>query len=198
VYELEEDKEQESDEDDATEEGESDDDEPTEGPEGPPEEIPENGAEPSPDDDDASTEADGGQDRKQEAGWGVASEGPLARPAGTWSEWLSRKLIHRPAPKATTRMPRIVREYADVARLRFGCPEMTEANRLAVRRYIMEKMRTADDLRTSDASRYIDLAVAALFVPTTNQRVAAEISGSHAARDLRSSYQKLIGGSDAA
>jgi hypothetical protein len=128
---------------------------------------------------------------------GYAKGRALERPREPWGVWLARKLTGRPEPRASTRMTPMVRKFAEIGRLRFGCPRLNEANRLAVRRFIMSKMDAEADLRTTDAARYIDLAVAAVFVPTTNQCVAAEIAASQTASQLRAVYERLTGGTDA-
>lgn len=60
--------------------------------------------------------------------------------------------------------PAIVVKYLRVAKIRFGTPKRTEANRLSVRDYVRKSME-ADDTRHIDIARYLDQVVAMAFIP---------------------------------
>lgn len=86
------------------------------------------------------------------------------------------------------RVSRIEITYSRAAKARFGVPQFNEVNRLAVRSYIERLMRD-DGVRNTDAARYIDATVVAVFVPTRAEREMAVVMKSLQFRQLNAEAQ---------
>jgi hypothetical protein len=80
------------------------------------------------------------------------------------------------------RVSRIEIYYSRLGKARFGVPQFNDANRLAVRTYVERLMRD-DNVRTTDAARYIDATVMAVFVPTQAEAEMAAVMRSTAFRE---------------
>lgn len=81
----------------------------------------------------------------------------------------------------------------DQIRVKFGVPENTAANRLAIRRYAVGIM-TTHGVRHKDQQQVIDFVVEGAFIPTQEMIQAAAIRRSWAARLRMAMYKGSIWG----
>lgn len=86
------------------------------------------------------------------------------------------------------RISRVEIRYTRRAKARFGVPQFNDVNRLAVRTYVERLMRD-DNVRETDAARYIDATVMAVFVPTQAEAEMAAVMRSSQFRQANADAQ---------
>jgi hypothetical protein len=64
---------------------------------------------------------------------------------------------------------RLTAIIVNAAKVEFGMPARTQANRMVVRHFVVKKLKAIRDLRVTDANRIIDIAVELVFYPSRNE-----------------------------
>jgi hypothetical protein len=120
----------------------------------------------------------------------IAARPPPTRGYSRWSRWI------RNLPEKPKAVPVLVKKYSQLAKVRFGVPQKTPANYMAVRDFIRQRM-SIDDVRVADQYRYIDRCVEFTFVPNKYDLRAKAASKSAAARSNARVWRWLGGGATA-
>lgn len=83
---------------------------------------------------------------------------------------------------------RFIAYVVNLAKAEFGPLKRLEANRLMVRRYLLNEMRVKK-MRPSHIAQYIDIAVSMVFVPSENEIIARKLEAASSVTQRVSEFE---------